>query len=101
MATTAPRMRQYEHVQRRIELRPSLSVTSKRTAPQWHWPARILLSPAMPRLRFGSLVNFDVGGLDHRPPLGDLGLLPRSQRRWRQLIGRRHLQAEIFQLLAH
>src|SRR5712675_2238422 len=47
MATTAPRMRQYEHVQRRIELKPSLSVASKRTAPQWHWPARTFVSSTM------------------------------------------------------
>src|SRR5258705_5947333 len=47
MATTAPRMRQYEHVQRRIELKPSLRVASKRTAPQWHCPDRTLASSTM------------------------------------------------------
>src|SRR5581483_2982863 len=30
-----------------MELTPSLRVTSKRTAPQWHWPARTFASPAM------------------------------------------------------
>jgi hypothetical protein len=34
-------------VQRRIELKPSLSAASKRTAPQWHWPARTFVSPTM------------------------------------------------------
>jgi hypothetical protein len=34
-------------VQRRIELKPSLSVASKRTAPQWHRPARMFVSLTM------------------------------------------------------
>jgi hypothetical protein len=46
-AGATPRMRQYEHVQRRIELKPSLSVASKRTAPQWHCPDRTLASSTM------------------------------------------------------
>src|SRR5262245_23913714 len=33
---TAPRIRQYEQVQRRALLNPSLNFTRKRTVPQWH-----------------------------------------------------------------
>src|ERR1700754_4796894 len=33
---TAPRMRQYEQLQRRAVRRPSVSLTVKRTVPQWH-----------------------------------------------------------------
>jgi hypothetical protein len=40
-------------VQRRIELKPSLSVASKRTVPQWHWPARTFVSSTItPNLLF-------------------------------------------------
>src|SRR2546430_9537011 len=34
----APRMRQYEHVQRRAERSPSVSLAVNRTAPQWQAP---------------------------------------------------------------
>jgi len=34
-------------VQRRIELKPSLSLASNRTAPQWHWPAQTFASPGI------------------------------------------------------
>src|SRR5262249_44450501 len=33
---TAPRIRQYEQVQRRAVLNPSVNFTRKRTVPQWH-----------------------------------------------------------------
>src|SRR5947209_8385505 len=33
---TAPRIRQYEQVQRRAVLSPSVNFTRKRTVPQWH-----------------------------------------------------------------
>src|ERR1700720_2932225 len=33
---TAPRIRQYEQVQRRAVLKPSVNFTRKRTVPQWH-----------------------------------------------------------------
>src|SRR5262249_46532799 len=33
---TAPRIRQYEQVQRRALLNPSVNFTRKRTGPQWH-----------------------------------------------------------------
>src|SRR5262245_61883065 len=33
---TAPRIRQYEQVQRRALLNPSVNFTRKRTVPQWH-----------------------------------------------------------------
>jgi hypothetical protein len=35
---TAPRIRQYEQLQRRTVLDPSVSFTRKRTALQWHAP---------------------------------------------------------------
>src|SRR5207248_6699337 len=34
----APRMRQYEHVQRRAERSPSVSLAVNRTPPQWQAP---------------------------------------------------------------
>src|SRR3954449_1116386 len=56
-----------EQVQRRIELKPSLSVTSKRTAPQWHWPVQILLSSTMrPCLLFGHF--YDIPCRITKPP---------------------------------
>src|SRR5580692_10266154 len=70
MTTTAPRIRQYEQVQRRIDLKPSLSVTSKRTAPQWHWPARTFVSRTMCLcLRFRSV--FTPKGVSRQFAPGD------------------------------
>src|SRR6266566_5880610 len=43
-----------------------------------------------------ALVHLDVGGLDHRPPFCNFGLLPAAERLRRELILRRHLQSKVF-----
>src|SRR5205823_4249521 len=49
---------------------------------------------------FGRSIHLDVGGLDHRPPFCNFGLVPGAERFGRELVLWRHLQAEIFGLLA-
>lgn len=44
MATTAPRIRQKEQLQRRIDLKPPASIASNFTAPQWHRPDLMMVS---------------------------------------------------------
>src|ERR1700738_5359547 len=46
-------------------------------------------------------VRLDVGGLDHRPPFCDFGLLPSAERLRRKLISGWRLQPEVLELLAH
>jgi hypothetical protein len=41
VTATAPRIRQIEQVQRRPEAKPLVSVTVKRTAPQWQAPSSV------------------------------------------------------------
>src|SRR6266446_9833460 len=84
-----------------MRVKCSLSVATK----QQSWQGgNHFLSP-IPHCTLGAyyrdLFHLDVGGLDHRPPFLNFGLLPGAERLWRELILRRHLQSQIFQLLAH
>src|SRR5665213_1448115 len=58
------------------------------------------VSAVGPPLR-APLFHPDVGGLDHRPPFGDLGLLPGAERFRRELVFRRHIEPEVAEFLLH
>src|SRR4051812_30289579 len=49
----------------------------------------------------GGPIDRHSGGLDHPPPLCNFGLLRVAESCRSKLIFRRHLQAEVFKLLAH
>src|ERR1700692_4441874 len=64
--------------------------------------AAIVLTPGMiPPVILKASVRVDVGGLDDRPPLLDLGLLVGAERLGGLLVARRDLLAEIGELLSH
>src|ERR1700737_3161637 len=46
-------------------------------------------------------VHLDVGRLDHRPPFCNFRLLPVAERFRREFFAWRHLQSQVFELLAH
>src|SRR6266404_6145304 len=53
----APRMRQYEHVQRRAERSPSVSLAVNRTPPQWQAPLIGCMAAIIHGSLFGIRVN--------------------------------------------
>src|ERR1700704_4474906 len=53
----APRMRQYEHVQRRAERSPSVSLAVNRTPPQWQAPLIGCMAGVIHGSLFGIRVN--------------------------------------------
>src|SRR5258706_1224534 len=74
--------------------RPRARATNKGTRLMSPWQLRSLRRTlSTPCLT--ELLAFDVGGLDHRPPLRNLGFLPGAERLRRQLILRRHLQSQV------
>ena len=68
--------------------RPAVATVHRRIfkwmdAPRYAWPVR---SAEVSGQRRPALFHLDVGGLDHRPPFRDLGLLPGAERFRRELI---------------
>src|SRR5262245_48491280 len=97
---TAPRILQYEQVQRRALLNPSVNFTRKRTVPQWHAASISLVSFfCMVKLPIAHTFNFPV----YRPPsrLKDLFISAAFHGLLDHLVGAReerirHREAERF-----
>src|SRR3954470_11099641 len=65
------------------------------------FPAPIRSTPSSRRGSSSRLLGLDIGVLDHRPPLLDLGLLICGERFGRQPVARRYVETELGEALPH